>query len=399
MLPLLCTCAAATSPASFVKGMQMGINLGNVLDAPTEGAWAMPAQEYYFDDYVQAGFKSVRVPVRWDKHTATASPWLVDPSFMSRVDQVIGWSLDRGLRTILNTHHDDWLDGAMTNSSFDVQLERLVAIWAQVAERFASRSDDLLAFEVYNEPHLNMTVDWLNRMNMAVLPTIRATNPTRNVLFGGLQWMNPSWIVANPDAMLFPSNDSHLFLEVHSYDPYSFCGMTEGTITHEWAPSDVDGWVDSLAAWAAEREMAVLLGEFGCNQTQTNASGRVAWYEYVRRAVQRQGFASTVWDDSGSFAIYDRQVRAWDVDVLHALGLETDAVRSFVDSRTTGNLAASSSQLPPLGWRPSPTSSKHEQLTDETRNKGHEGQASGVEEGGAEPRDSLVEVRGKSSRL
>lgn len=89
MLPLFCGCvAAATSPEAFAKAMRMGINLGNVLDAPQEGAWAQPAQEYYFEDYVKAGFKSVRVPVRWDKHTLASPPWTVDAQFMDRVEQV-----------------------------------------------------------------------------------------------------------------------------------------------------------------------------------------------------------------------------------------------------------------------------------------------------------------------
>ena len=113
-----------------------------------------------------------------------------------------------------------------------------------------------------------MTVDWLNRMNAAVLPAIRATNPTRNVLFGGLKYMNPKWVVQNPDAMLFPSNDSHILLEVHSYDPYSFCGMTIGKVTHAWSPESIDSWADALEAWASKRSMSVLLGEFGCNNTQ-----------------------------------------------------------------------------------------------------------------------------------
>lgn len=281
----------------------------------------------------------------------------------------------------------------MTDASFGVQLERLVAIWTQIAQRFASKSEALLAFEVYNEPHLNMTVAWLNEMNAAVLPAIRATNPTRNVLFGGLQWMNPKWIVSSPDAMRFPSDDSHVFLEVHSYDPcvllinllraspppfshescahcgggeglqpspasshphrYSFCGMTSGHIEHEWAPADIDDWVDSLATWAEARQMAVLLGEFGCNRTQTNTSGRVAWYEHIREAVARKGMAATVWDDSGSFAIYDRAARTWDVDVLRALGLESGAVRPLAGNRSAAGFAADASRLPPLSWQPS----------------------------------------------
>ena len=51
-------------------------------------------------------------------------------------------------------------------------------------------------------------------MNAAVLPVIRAHNPTRIVLLGGLQFMNPSWIIANPDAMVIP-DDAQLMLEVH----------------------------------------------------------------------------------------------------------------------------------------------------------------------------------------
>ena len=326
MLALLLACVSApTSPAAFIKAMQLGINLGNVLDAPFEGAWAEPAKEYYFDDYLNQGFKSVRVPVRWDKHTSTAPPWKVDSKFMDRVEQIVGWSLKRGLRTVLNTHHDDWLDDAASDEDFQVQLSRLVAIWTQIAQRFASKSEELLAFEVYNEPHANMTLAWLNQMNAAVLPAIRATNPTRNVFFGGLKFMNPHWIVDQPDAMHFPANDSHVLLEVHSYDPYDFCGMTTGHITHSWARSDIDGWVDALAAWAARRQMPVLLGEFGCNKTQTNSSGRVGWYSHLRRAVESKGFAATVWDDSGSFAIYERSSRTWDADVLHALGLGATA--------------------------------------------------------------------------
>ena len=38
--------AAPTSPAAMVKRMGIGINLGNTLDAPTEGSWAPAAQEW-----------------------------------------------------------------------------------------------------------------------------------------------------------------------------------------------------------------------------------------------------------------------------------------------------------------------------------------------------------------
>jgi endoglucanase len=68
--------------AASVRGL--GINLGNVLEAPHEGDWAPAADETYFDDYVTAGFSLVRVPVRWDKHAATSPPYAIDGAFRQR---------------------------------------------------------------------------------------------------------------------------------------------------------------------------------------------------------------------------------------------------------------------------------------------------------------------------
>ena len=44
---------------------------------------------------------------------------------------------------------------------------------------------ETLLFEVFNEPHV-MSVDQLNVMNAAVHPIIRASNPNRIVLLGGV---------------------------------------------------------------------------------------------------------------------------------------------------------------------------------------------------------------------
>ena len=62
---------AQLTPAEAAEAMGRGINLGNTMEPPTEGGWNNgPVQERYFDDYVAAGFSTVRVPVRWDRHLA-----------------------------------------------------------------------------------------------------------------------------------------------------------------------------------------------------------------------------------------------------------------------------------------------------------------------------------------
>ena len=131
------------------------------------------AEERYFDSYAAAGFRSVRVPCRWSQHTSTTPPYITAHNpFLARVFEVAGWSISRKLRTVINAHHDDWLDGAADDAAFTRALDRLVAIWRAVGKRFAHVPDNLLAFEVYNEPHLNMTTRWLNRMNAAVLAVL-----------------------------------------------------------------------------------------------------------------------------------------------------------------------------------------------------------------------------------
>lgn len=70
-----------------------GINLGNALEAPAEGDWGMTLEEEYFVAIKEAGFNSVRIPIRWSTHASETPPYFIEPTFMSRVD----WAIDRAL--------------------------------------------------------------------------------------------------------------------------------------------------------------------------------------------------------------------------------------------------------------------------------------------------------------
>jgi len=325
-LALLC-CAAASAapltPAQMAAKMGLGINLGNTLDAPTEGAWAPAAQESYFDEYVARNFTNVRVPVQWGHHMLASPPYTVDAAFLDRVEAVVDWSLARGLVTIVNTHHDEWFEANATAA-----LPRFVALWQQIAARFAAKPE-LLLFEVYNEPHdPAFSVGDLNAMNAAVLPAIRASgggNPTRIVLLGGLSFMNPSWITANPDAMTIPPGgvaDPQLMLEVHNYDPYKYAGASP-TVFQWGSAADVaalDSWMDALASWSAATGLPIFYGEFGATNHQNASTGRYAWYAAHAAAIAKHGFGAAVWDDCGMYEVYDRKADAWDNNLLTALG-------------------------------------------------------------------------------
>ena len=106
LLGIAAACFAQLTPREAVDQMMKGINLGNTLEPPNEGGWNNgPAQEYYFDDYKAAGFQTVRIPLRWDAHTAKTPPYQIKASWMDRVQQIVDWSRERELFVIINEQH------------------------------------------------------------------------------------------------------------------------------------------------------------------------------------------------------------------------------------------------------------------------------------------------------
>lgn len=193
--------------------LKRGWNLGNTLEGCSPST--NPNGEWVFETVAAAGFDWVRIPAQWGCHALETAPYTVDAAFLAQVNQTVRWALKHKLRAMVNTHHENkWIDTTNT-TIFAAALPRLVAIWTQISGAFASYSDDVLVYELFNEPN-KMSVDQLNQMNAALLPPIRATNPTRQVHLGGLANMNSGWILSHTDAMAFPKADKHLALTVHS---------------------------------------------------------------------------------------------------------------------------------------------------------------------------------------
>src|SRR6478609_3289871 len=172
--------------------LDRGINLGNVLDARagTEpeswpGARALAA----------AGFRTVRVPVRWTDHP--------EPEFPARVDAVVDELLGRGLAVVVDVHHYD-----------DPEAAVLTGLWRQLAERYRDRSP-ALAFDLLNEPRMPPE-EW-NELAAAALAAVRAVDAERRVLLGPAA----AGTLEALDALRVPADD-HLVLTVHYYEPFRF---------------------------------------------------------------------------------------------------------------------------------------------------------------------------------
>lgn len=294
------TLLAQLTPQEAVSKMERGINLGNTLEPPDEAGWNNPAvEEYYFDDYAAAGFKTVRIPVSWYGHTNESEPYSIDLDWMNRVEEIVDWGLSRKLIIVLNAHHEEWLKEQPSKSN----LERFDSIWSQIAYRFKDKSDSLI-FEILNEPY-PMSKDTVDNLNKRVLSIIRKTNPTRIVAYSGHMWSNAEQLMAAkiPD-------DDFLIGYFHSYDPWNFAGESKGT----WGSvSDINNLKDMFAnakEWSETNNIPILLGEFGAKKFCDYNSRMKHYATYVEQALEHN-FTFQAWDDGGDFRIYQRETRGW----------------------------------------------------------------------------------------
>ena len=326
LLALVATLPAAAQPPArpdvfaVNKALGRGMNLGNALEAPKEGEWGLKLEAGYFKTIKDAGFATVRVPVKWSAHAAKDAPYTIDAEFFARIDWVLDQAEANKLNVILNVHHYDEMDREP-----DKHLPRLVGLWEQIAKRYKNRPASVV-FELLNEPHDKLVDQKWNDAIPPLLKAVRATNPTRPVLVGPPFW-NAIW--ALPKLKL--PDDPNLILTVHYYDPFKF--------THQGAPwggDDVKNlsgvkWegteaelkalraaFDQVADWAKKNNRPVFLGEFGAFE-KADMPGRARWTAAIVKEAEARGFSWAYWEFAAGFGAYDRDKRAWRAPLLRAL--------------------------------------------------------------------------------
>ena len=326
-LALMPSAAFADDPATrdddaFAANRRLGrgINLGNALEAPNEGDWGLTLQADYFERIKEAGFQSVRIPVRWATHVGPSPDFTVAPSYFDRVDWAIDQALSRGLAVILNAHHDDEL-----YKDPDKHELRLRAIWKQIAERYRGRPKTL-AFELLNEPNGGLTDERWQSMIPKLLEVVRESNPKRIVIVGPGHWNN----VDNLAGLALPEVDRRLIVTFHYYSPFQFTHQGAEWVEKSgawkgrtWTGSAFE--VDALrkdfakaSKWGIDNRRPVNLGEFGA-YSAADMTSRAAWTGAVAREAERLGFSWDYWEFASGFGAYDKESGQWREPLKNAL--------------------------------------------------------------------------------
>lgn len=305
---------------AFVQNRKLArsINLGNILEAPSEGEWGLSLEAAYFSTISEAGFTGIRLPIRWSAHASEEAPYTIDPAFMARVDWAIDQAFQNDLSIVINTHHYVEMMSAPAE-----HLPRLLGIWGQIATQFQSRPDDLI-YELFNEPHDQFNTAIWNDYLDQLIDSIRVIDPERTLMVGTASWGGIDAL----DDLLLP-DDSNLIVTIHYYSPFQF--------THqgaEWSEG-ADAWVGTpwgqsstdynnlmldfsrLKSWSVENNRPIYVGEFGAYH-RANMAFRYAWTEAVVSACEERGLSWGYWEFASGFGAYDRSTGEWN-ELLAAL--------------------------------------------------------------------------------
>ena len=315
------TCATASA-------MGRGINLGEMLDAPTEGAWGNRLEQEYIDQ-AAAAFKTVRLPVRFSNHAALTEDATLDEFFAGRVDNIIDALLAKGVYVILDFHGYSQIMGRPVDAGeLTVEPEvidrRFINLWAQLAERYKNKSPKLI-FELLNEPVGRLDGNPWNLLLAQALAVVRKTNPERVVIFGGTGYNG-----AKKLSTLTLGNDPDVIVTVHSYEPFDFthqgiswipwlANMSKPCCDNKQRAAMTD-YLDIAKQWSVRNGYPILLGEFG-SYRRADLSSRITWTRRMRDEMEKRNFSWTYWNLIGGFGIYDTRTHAW-IEPLRAALLD-----------------------------------------------------------------------------
>jgi endoglucanase len=309
----------ALDPWAQARRLGRGVNMGNMLEAPTEGEWGVTVQKQYFQLIADAGFNAVRVPIRWNAHADTAPPFAIDPAFLARVDEVLGWAVEAGLAVVINIHHyqELWQNVA-------AERARFIALWDQLSDHYADQPSQVM-FEVVNEPTNNVEPEEVNSLLAAAVAVIRESNPNRTVVLGGPSYHAP-WRM---ETLEVPPDETNIIGTFHMYTPFDFT-HSGATWTDPMPPAgatwngtaaeraEVDDEFALALGWSQGTGLPLYMGEFGAYE-QADYDSRIRWTSYVAAQAVSSGIAFAYWEFCSGFGVYDPDAELWRQELLDAL--------------------------------------------------------------------------------
>ena len=298
--------------------MTPGINIGNTLDNTTiwETGWGNPLiTKDFVEGLAKIGFRSVRLPVAWNTY---ADEGVIMPDKMARVGEVVDWITGAGMFSVIDIHWDGgWIDSDVKEKyprpdTFSPEAEKkFKSYWEQISRFFAGKNEKVI-FEALNEEtnftgegSENKAYATLTRVNQLFIDTVRKTggNNARRLLV--VTGYSTDFKKTCAPAYKLPQDTlpHRLFISVHYYTPYQFCGLEEdaswGKMMPSWGTAEeakqLEELFDEMKGFCTKNDIPAFIGEFGVTNKKESAS-RVRWMSAVLNASISRKMIPVLWD-------------------------------------------------------------------------------------------------------
>lgn len=329
----------------LIYNMQIGWNLGNQLEASTNGnpdetVWGNPTiTQELISSIADAGFKTIRIPVSYLKKIDDENNYTVDEDWLNRVQEVVDYCYNEGLYIIINMHGDGYntVNGGwllVNGDDQDYICKKYEAVWKQIAEKF-KEYDEHLIFEsmneefddTYDDPNPDYYAN-LNKYNQIFVDTVRATgdnNAQRWLLVPG--WNTNIDYTVGDFGFKLPTDSAKdkLIVSVHYYDPYDYALKEDlfatgwglgGKRAANWGNEDyVEQQFQKLEDAFISKNIPVIIGEYGAifktqNGIWADEDSHRYYLEYVTKSAKEHGLLPVYWDNGWNgdygFSLFDR---------------------------------------------------------------------------------------------
>ena len=122
-----------------------GVNLG--------GSGRLNIREEDFQAIKDAGFNSIRLPVRWSAYSLQEPPYTIDSAWFEKVDWAVKQALSQDLPIVLDFHYYpliSFVGRETTTETLEHNTKRFLGLWEQIADHYKDYPPDVI-FEVMNE--------------------------------------------------------------------------------------------------------------------------------------------------------------------------------------------------------------------------------------------------------
>ncbi len=291
--------------------------------------WSNPIQDEWFQIVKDAGFQSIRMPVRWNQTALHEPPYTLQAERVEGVKRHIKIANGLGMPVVINQHH--------FNELYDNPEKYMAAfygIWENIAEEFKDFDNDSLIFEILNESR-GKSDAVLAQMTDSAIKIIRKTNPGRTIMIDPGNWGKFEMMDAFADI-----KDSNIIIDGHYYEPYGYShkGHSSDCSKGElWKSNDQDAILKIASDLKSYVNMAkrifpgkdgthipLNIGEFGasslCEAEGQDDANRAMYIKAIVQTANQLGYSWHIWGLTGvGFDIYYSRTNEWYPEILKAL--------------------------------------------------------------------------------